>query len=34
VIVVVGCVVGIEIVEEGERTEVDGETEDGGVVGV
>lgn len=34
VVVVVGRVVRVEVVEEGERTEVDGEAEDRGVVGV
>lgn len=33
-VVVVGRVVGVEVVEEGEGAEVDGEAEDGGVVGV
>ena len=34
VVVVVGRVVGVEVVEEGKGAEVDGQAEDGGVVGV
>ena len=34
VVVVIGRVVGVEVVEEGEGAEVEGEAEEGGVVGV